>query len=72
VKRREKNKQKKPLLKKPVIAELGGVNPLIIVPGAWTDAEMREQAKNCVLAGGECGFNCLSPRVIITIKLGLA
>lgn len=66
----EKSKQaKKPLLKKPVTAELGGVNPLIIVPGAWTDAEIREQSKQVAFwLVVNAGFNCLSPRVIITDK----
>jgi len=66
----EKNKQaKKPLLKKPVTAELGGVNPLIVVPGAWTDVELHEQAKQIAFwLAVNAGFNCLSPRVIITHK----
>ena len=66
----EKNKQaKKPLIKKPVTAELGGVAPLIIVPGAWTDVEIREQAKQIAFwLVVNAGFNCLSPRVIVTDK----
>lgn len=66
----EKNKQaQKPLLKKPVTSELGGVNPLIVVPGAWTDAELREQAKQVAFwLVVNAGFNCLSPRVIVTHK----
>ena len=66
----EKNKQaQKPLLKKPVTSELGGVNPLIVVPGAWTDTEVREQAKQVAFwLVVNAGFNCLSPRVIITSK----
>jgi len=66
----EKNKQaQKPLIKKPVTAELGGVAPLIVVPGAWTDAELHEQAKQIAFwLVVNAGFNCLSPRVIITDK----
>jgi len=66
----EKNKQaQKPLLKKPITAELGGVNPLIIIPGAWTDAELHEQAKQIAFwLAVNAGFNCLSPRVLITHK----
>ena len=66
----EKNKEaKKPLLKKPVTAELGGVNPLIVVPGAWIDADLHEQAKQIAFwLAVNAGFNCLSPRVIITDK----
>ena len=66
----EKNKQaQKPLLKKPVTSELGGVNPLIVVPGAWTEVELREQAKQVAFwLVVNAGFNCLSPRVIIASK----
>jgi acyl-CoA reductase-like NAD-dependent aldehyde dehydrogenase len=66
----EKNKKaKKPVIKKPVTAELGGVNPLIVVPGPWTDAEIKEQAKQIAFwLVVNAGFNCLSPRVIITDK----
>jgi len=66
----EKNKQaQKPLIKKSVTAELGGVAPLIVVPGAWTDAELQEQAKQIAFwLVVNAGFNCLSPRVIITDK----
>ncbi len=66
----EKNKTAQtPVIQKPVTAELGGVNPLIIVPGDWTDAELREQAKQAAFwLVVNAGFNCLSPRVIITNK----
>lgn len=66
----EKNKQaRKPLLNKPVTAELGGVNPLIVVPGDWTDTEIEEQAKQVAFwLVVNAGFNCLSPRVLITHK----
>ncbi len=65
-----KNKAaKKPVIKKPVTAELGGVAPLIIVPGAWTDAEIKEQAKQVAFwLVVNAGFNCLSPRMIVTDK----
>lgn len=64
----EKNKAaRKPVVKKPVTAELGGVAPLIVVPGDWTEAEIQEQAKQTafwLVVNG--GFNCLSPRMIVT------
>jgi len=65
----ENKKANKPLIKKPVTAELGGVNPLIIVPGAWTDDELHEQAKQIAFwLVVNAGFNCLSPSVLITHK----
>ncbi len=57
---------RQPLLDKPVTAELGGVNPLIVIPGPWTDRQVRRQALQ--LAGflySNASFNCLTPRVLI-------
>lgn len=54
---------------KPVTGELGGVNPVIIIPGPWTVAELRRQAIQ--LAGWQIigtGFACLTPRVIIQYR----
>ncbi len=60
---------KKPVVKKPVTAELGGVAPLIVVPGAWSDDEIKEQAKQIAFwVVVNAGFNCLSPRMIVTHK----
>ena len=66
---RENKQARQPLITKPVTAELGGVNPLIVVPGDWTEAEIYEQAKQVAFwLVVNAGFNCLSPRVIITHK----
>ena len=66
---RENKQARQPLITKPVTAELGGVNPLIVVPDNWTEAEIYEQAKQVAFwLVVNAGFNCLSPRVIITHK----
>ena len=35
-----------PILAKPITAELGGVTPLIVVPGDWSEADVRFQAEH--------------------------
>lgn len=58
----------KPLLNKPISAELGSVTPCIVVPPPkgtqWTQEQMRVQAHN-VAAGllHNCGHNCLGLEV---------
>ena len=56
-----------PRLTTPVSAELGNVSPIIIVPGTWTTREMRYQAAHvATMLVNNAGFNCLTPRVLIT------
>ena len=54
-------------LAKPVSAELGNVSPVIIVPGPWTRREIEYQAAHvATMLVNNAGFNCLTPRVIVT------
>lgn len=56
-----------PALAKRVSAELGNVSPVIIVPGAWTRREIEYQAAHlATMMVNNAGFNCLTPRVIVT------
>ncbi|MFF8726624.1 aldehyde dehydrogenase family protein [Streptomyces sp. NPDC015171] len=55
-----------PLLEKPVTSELGGVSPTIVVPGDWTDADLRYQAEHVAtqrLHNG--GYNCVASQVVV-------
>ena len=55
-----------PILDKPITSELGGVSPAIVVPGPWTEADLRFQAENFVtqkLHNG--GFNCIASQVLV-------
>lgn len=54
-------------LKKPVSAELGNVSPVIVVPGQWSRRQVRYQAQHvATMIVNNAGFNCLTPRVLIT------
>ena len=58
---------REPLVTKPVTCELGNVSPVVIVPGQWSDAEIEYQAAHvATMLVNNAGFNCLSPRVLIT------
>lgn len=55
-----------PLLDKPISSELGGVSPVLVVPGAWTDRDLRFQAEHVAtqrLHNG--GYNCIASQVVL-------
>jgi len=56
-----------PLVTKPVSCELGNVSPVIIVPGEWSAKDIAYQAEHvATMLVNNAGFNCLTPRVLIT------
>lgn len=51
---------------KGISAELGNVTPLIVVPGPWSQDDLRHKATQLASwLAINAGFNCLSPRLII-------
>lgn len=55
-----------PLLTTPISAELGGVSPIIIVPGEWSRADLRFQAEHVVtMRLHNSGHNCIAGQVVI-------
>lgn len=55
-----------PDLKVPISAELGGVSPIIVVPGRWSDADLRFQAEHVVtMRLHNSGHNCIAGQVVI-------
>lgn len=55
-----------PINARPITSELGNVSPVIVVPGAWTTADIRFQAQNVVsMLANNAGFNCNSARVLV-------
>jgi len=62
----ERRRSNNPLMRKPITSELGGVSPFIVMPGPWTEADLRFQAENFVtqkLLNG--GFNCIAAQVVV-------
>lgn len=61
-----RRREERPLLKKPITAELGGVSPIIIVPGEWTDADLTYQAEHvATMRLQNSGHNCIAGQVVI-------
>ncbi len=58
--------QKKPLLTKRFTAELGNISPVIIVPGPWSEADLRYQSRKIgSWLMPNSGHNCVTPHVLI-------
>lgn len=55
-----------PVLDKDITSELGGVSPTLILPGRWSEADLRFQAEHVVtqrLHNG--GYNCVASQVVV-------
>jgi aldehyde dehydrogenase (NAD(P)+) len=56
----------RPLLDKPITAELGGVSPIIVVPGAWSEADLAFQAEHvATMRLQNAGHNCIAGQVVL-------
>ncbi|WP_278260828.1 aldehyde dehydrogenase family protein [Nocardia sp. AG03] len=56
----------KPALDKPITSELGGVAPVIVVPGEWSAADLKFQAEHVAtmrLHNG--GYNCVAAQTVV-------
>lgn len=61
-----RKRENRPLLTTPITAELGGVSPIIVVPGAWSAADLRYQAEHIVtMRLYNSGHNCIAGQVVI-------
>ncbi len=63
---RDRKQAGTPLLKKPITSELGGVSPIILVPGSWSKADLRFQAEHVAtqrLHNG--GYNCIAGQIVV-------
>jgi aldehyde dehydrogenase (NAD(P)+) len=68
---KERKKKDKPILdaSKSITSELGGISPMIVVPGPWTEADILFHAKNIVSAKlHNGGHNCVASQVLILPK----
>jgi len=58
-----------PLLTRTITAELGNISPVIVVPAAYSDAELTYQAKNIVgMATHNGSFDCNSAKLLVTSR----
>lgn len=67
--RERRKRDNDPVLKKPISSELGNVSPWIIVPGPYSDKELRFQAENLASSIlNNASFNCVATKMIVTWK----
>jgi len=57
---------REPLLTKPITSELGGVGPVVVVPGRWKESTLRLQAQNVATQRlHNSGFNCIATQIVV-------
>jgi acyl-CoA reductase-like NAD-dependent aldehyde dehydrogenase len=55
-----------PRLAKPITSELGGVSPVIVVPGTWSQADLKFQAEHVATQRlHNSGHNCVGTQIVI-------
>ncbi|HSJ08106.1 MAG TPA: GNAT family N-acetyltransferase [Longimicrobiales bacterium] len=63
---RRRKARDEPAIDKPVTSELGGVSPVIVVPGPWTTADVEYQAEHvATMKLHNSGFNCVATQVLV-------
>jgi hypothetical protein len=67
--REARKAQNRPVLTKPVTAELGNVSPVIVTPARFTDKELTYQAEDIAASlTYNASFNCNAAKVVITSR----
>ena len=63
----ERRQRSEPRLSKRITSELGNVSPVIVVPGRWSNADLRFHAENVATQMTQNGgFNCNAAKVLVT------
>ena len=61
-----RKRARQPILEKPFSAELSNISPVIVVPGPWSQKDVKNMsARLGSWLVPNAGFNCLTPRLII-------
>ena len=61
-----RRREGRPRLKTPITAELGGVSLIIVVPGEWSDEDLRFHAEHvATMRLQNSGHNCIAGQVVI-------
>jgi acyl-CoA reductase-like NAD-dependent aldehyde dehydrogenase len=67
--RQDRKRLNAPLLQKPITSELGNISPVMIVPGAYTDVELKSVAWNVATQIVNNGsFNCNAAKMLVLAK----
>ena len=63
---RERKLRDEPEIRKRVTSELGGVSPIVVVPGPWSEADLTYQAEHiATMKSHNGGFNCIAGQVLV-------
>jgi aldehyde dehydrogenase (NAD(P)+) len=55
-----------PPLRKPITSELGGVSPMIVLPGRWSERDLRFQAEHvATMKLHNAGHNCIAGQILV-------
>lgn len=70
VEARKSNKaENKPVLNKPITSELGNVSPWIVVPGNYSQKQLKSQATHLAASIiNNASFNCVATKMIVTSR----
>jgi acyl-CoA reductase-like NAD-dependent aldehyde dehydrogenase len=67
--RETRTQRHEPLLKKPITSELGNVSPFIVVPGPYSDKELRYQAEDAATSFlMNASFMCCAAKMLVLPK----
>jgi len=56
-----------PVNNRPITSELGNVTPIVVVPGAWSESDLRAQAVNIAsMVTNNASFNCIAGKLLVT------
>jgi len=62
----KRKRQNDPVLTKPITSELGGCCPTIIVPGPWSEEDIKYQSEHIITQKyHNGGFNCVASQVLV-------
>lgn len=57
------------LVDKPISSELGAVTPVLVVPGPWSEADIRYHARQVAgMVTNNASFNCNAAKVLVTAE----
>ncbi len=67
--RERRRRDNQPLLQKSITSELGNVSPWAIVPGEYSESELRGQAETVASSiANNVSFNCIATKLILTCR----
>jgi hypothetical protein len=67
--REQRRAENRPVLDKAITSELGNVSPWAVIPGRYTDSELRSQAETIATSiVNNVSFNCIATKVILTCR----